>query len=41
VNIWVAKNTFNIVRFHIAEPDGNGWQIEVYDINVPVEIQAP
>jgi Protein of unknown function (DUF1396). len=41
VNIWVAKSTFNIVRFHIAEPDGNGWQIEVYDINVPVEILAP
>jgi len=41
VNIWVAKGTFNIVRFHIAEPDGNGWQIEVYDINVPVEILAP
>jgi hypothetical protein len=41
VNIWVAKGTYHIVRFHIAEPDGNGWQIEVYDINVPVEIPAP
>jgi hypothetical protein len=41
VNIWVEKGTFNLVRFHIAEPDGNGWLIDVYDINVPVEILAP
>jgi hypothetical protein len=41
VNIWTAKASSDIVRFHIAEPDGNGWQIEVYEINVPVEILAP
>ncbi len=41
VDIWVEKDTFNLVRFHIAEPDGNGWLIEVYDINVAVDIQAP
>jgi len=41
VNIWAQKSSFRLVRFHIAEPDGNGWLIDIYDINVPVEIQAP
>ena len=41
LDIWAEKGSFNLVRFHIAEPDGNGWLIEVYDINVPVDILAP
>jgi len=41
VDVWVEKSGFNLVRFHIAEPDGNGWLIDVYDINAAVDIQAP
>ncbi|MGD0805987.1 MAG: LppX_LprAFG lipoprotein [Anaerolineales bacterium] len=41
VDIWMEKSTYNLVRIHIAEPDGNGWLIDVFDINAAIEINAP
>jgi hypothetical protein len=37
----MEKSTYNLVRIHIAEPDGNGWLIDVFDINAAIEINAP
>jgi len=41
VEVWIEKSTFNLVRVHIAEPNGDGWLIEMFDIGKPVEIKAP
>jgi hypothetical protein len=41
VDIWVEKSTYNLVRFHISEPDGNGWLIDLYDINADIVIEKP
>ena len=41
VEVWVERVESNVVRIHISEPDGNGWLIDLFDINEPVEIQAP
>lgn len=41
VDAWVEVSTYNLVRFHIAEPDGNGWMIDIFDIDEPIEIQKP
>jgi hypothetical protein len=41
VDIWMEKSTYNLIRIHIAEPDGNGWLIDEFDINAAIEINAP
>jgi hypothetical protein len=41
VDIWMEISTYNLVRIHIAEPDGNGWLIDVFDVNATIEIKAP
>jgi hypothetical protein len=41
VDVRAEKGTFILVRFHIAEPNNNGWLFDIYDINVPVIINAP
>jgi len=41
VDVWMEKAASNLVRLHIAEPDGNGWLIDLFGINEPVEIKAP
>jgi lipoprotein LprG len=41
VDAWVDASSFCLVRFHIAEPDGNGWMIDIFDIDEPIEIQKP
>ena len=41
LEVWMETVTNNLVRFHIAEPDGNGWLVEIFAINEPVEIKAP
>jgi hypothetical protein len=41
VDAWVAKADWNLVRFHIAEPDGSGWLIDLYDINADIQVQLP
>jgi lipoprotein LprG len=41
VDAWVEVSTYYLVRFHITEPDGNGWMIDIFDINTPIEIRKP
>ncbi len=41
VDVWMATATNNPVRLHITEPDGNGWQIDLFAFDEPVEINAP
>ncbi|MGB7540067.1 MAG: LppX_LprAFG lipoprotein [Anaerolineales bacterium] len=41
VDVWVDRSTFIPVRLHIAEPDGSGWMIDLYDINAEIEIALP
>jgi len=41
VDVWVEKSTYNLVRFHVDESDGNGWMIDLFDFNAPIEIQKP
>lgn len=41
VDVWMAVATSNLIRVRIAEPDGNGWLIDLFAINEPVDIQAP
>jgi hypothetical protein len=41
VDVWVDQSTFIPVRFHIVEPDGSGWVIDLYDINAEIEIDLP
>jgi lipoprotein LprG len=41
VDAWIDESTYDLVRFHITEPDGNGWLIDIFDIDEPIEIQKP
>ena len=41
VDVWIEKATSNLVRVHIAEPGGDGWLIDLFDVDQPVEIKAP
>jgi hypothetical protein len=41
VDVWLDMVESHVVRIQISEPDGNGWLIDFYDIDEPVEIQAP
>ncbi|MBI3244580.1 MAG: LppX_LprAFG lipoprotein [Chloroflexi bacterium] len=41
VDVWMNTTTYNPVRLHIAEPDGNGWTIDLFAFDEPVEINAP
>jgi len=41
VDVWMKTADWYVVRLHITEPDGNGWLIDLFDINEPVEIKAP
>jgi hypothetical protein len=41
VDVWMETATANLVRLHIAEPEGNGWLIDVFDIGQPVDIKTP
>ena len=41
VDVWMKTADWYVVRLHITELDGNGWLIDLFDINEPVEIKAP
>ena len=41
VDVWMKTTDWYVVRLHITEPDGNGWLIDLFAINEPVEIKAP
>ncbi|MGH2619252.1 MAG: LppX_LprAFG lipoprotein, partial [Anaerolineales bacterium] len=41
VDVWMEQSTGNVLRVHITEPNENGWLIELFEIDVPVEISTP
>jgi hypothetical protein len=41
IDIWMDAATGNVLRVHISEPDGNGWLIDLFDFDLPVEINTP
>jgi hypothetical protein len=41
VDLWMEEQSANPVRIHVAEPEGNGWLIELFSANEPVDIPTP
>lgn len=41
VDVYLDQATLDPFRVVITEPDGNGWQLDLFGINEPVEIVAP
>jgi hypothetical protein len=41
VDLWMEDPSADPVRIHITEPAGNGWLIELFAKNEPVEIPTP
>ncbi|MBN1440050.1 MAG: LppX_LprAFG lipoprotein [Anaerolineales bacterium] len=41
VDVWVDAAAFVPARVHVAEPGGNGWRIDFYDIDAEIEVQLP
>ena len=41
VDLWMEEPTGNPVRMHVSEPAGNGWLIDLFAINTPVDIPTP
>ncbi len=41
VDCWIDEQSANTVRIHVTEPEGNGWLIELFGTNEPVDIPTP
>jgi LppX_LprAFG lipoprotein len=41
VDLWMEEQSANPVRIHITEPAGNGWLIDLFAVNEPVDIPTP
>ena len=41
VDLWMEEQSANPVRIHVTEPAGNGWLIDLFAVNEPVEIPTP
>jgi hypothetical protein len=41
VDLWMEEQTANPLRIHITEPAGNGWLIDLFAANEPVDIPTP
>ena len=41
VDLWMDEQSANPVRIHVTEPEGNGWMIELFSANEPVDIPTP
>jgi hypothetical protein len=41
VDLWIDEKSANATRIHVTEPDGNGWLIELFGTNEPVDIPTP
>jgi hypothetical protein len=41
VDLWMEEASGNAVQLHVAEPDGNGWMIELSGTNEPQTIATP
>jgi len=41
VDLWMDERSGDTVQVHVTEPAGNGWLIEMFGTNQPVEIPTP
>jgi hypothetical protein len=41
VDFWADEQSANAARIHVTEPEGNGWLIELFGTNEPVDIPTP
>src|SRR5215471_2498160 len=41
VDLWMDEQSAIPVRLHVAETGGNGWLIDLFAINTPVDIPSP
>jgi hypothetical protein len=41
VDCWIDEKSANAVKIHVTEPEGNGWLIELFGTNEPVDIPTP
>ncbi len=41
VDLWIDEKSANAARIHVTEPEGNGWLIELFGTNEPVDIPTP
>jgi hypothetical protein len=41
VDLWADEKSANAARIHVTEPEGNGWLIELFGTNEPVDIPTP
>ncbi len=41
VDLWIEEKTAMPAQIHVTEPDSNGWLIELFGINDPVDIPTP
>lgn len=41
VDIWVAKETYEVVRVTVSEAEGGKWLLDFYSFGEPVEIPSP
>jgi hypothetical protein len=41
VDLWTDEKSANPARLHVTEPEGNGWLIELFGTNEPVDIPTP
>jgi hypothetical protein len=41
VDLWMEEQTANPVRIHVTEPAGDGWLIDLFAVNMPVDIPSP
>ena len=41
VDLWMEDQSGNPVRIHVGEPAGNGWLIDLFAVNEPVDIPTP
>jgi hypothetical protein len=41
VDLWSDEKSANAVRIHVTEPEGNGWHIELFGTNEPIDIPTP
>jgi hypothetical protein len=41
VDLWIDEKSANAAQIHVAEPEGNGWLIELFGTNEPVDIPTP
>jgi len=41
VDLWTDESSANPARIHVTEPEGNGWLIELFGTNEPVDVPTP